>query len=160
MFNLIKIYRQEKISGFIKQKFYKQKIYIMKTDLGRVVILVNDYDEAFEFYKENFNCKKFFDITQFDGKRYLHISFGGESRAGLWFIKAETEEQKSLVGKQTAGTPLLVMYTDSLEEMTESFSEKGVKFKTEPIITDDYMSVHVYDLYGNEIVFVQLLPGE
>ncbi len=132
----------------------------MKTDLGRVVILVNDYDEAFEFYKENFNCKKFFDITQQDGKRYLHISFGGETRSGLWFVQAETEEQKSRVGNQTAGMPLLVLYTDSLEEMTESLTEKGVKFKAEPLITDDYMSVHVYDLYGNEIIIVQLLPGE
>ena len=56
--------------------------------------------------------------------------------------------------------PLLVLYTDSLEEMTESLTEKGVKFKAEPLITDDYMSVHVYDLYGNEIIIVQLLPGE
>jgi len=130
----------------------------MKVDLGRSVILVNDYDEAFEFYKLNFGCKKFFDITKDDGQRFMHICFDSETRAGLWFLKAETEEQQEAVGRQTAGMPMLVLYTDDFDELTEIISDNGVTFNCEPEITDEYKSVSLNDLYGNEIVIVQLLP--
>jgi predicted enzyme related to lactoylglutathione lyase len=35
----------------------------MKTILERVIILVNDYDEAFVFYQKAFMCEKLFDAT-------------------------------------------------------------------------------------------------
>ena len=69
----------------------------MKTELGRAVLLVDDFDEAFKFYEENLGCKKFFDLIDDKGRRYLHIGFNSESSAGLWFIKAETDEEKKLV---------------------------------------------------------------
>ncbi|MBS1517909.1 MAG: VOC family protein [Bacteroidetes bacterium] len=129
----------------------------MKVDLGRSVILVDDYDEAFEFYKNNFGCKKFFDITNDEGERFLHICFDSETRAGLWFMKAETEEQKKALGKQTGGMPVLVLYTDDFEVLTEKIKENGVEFTSKAEITDEYKSVTLNDLYGNEIVIVQLL---
>lgn len=132
----------------------------MKVDLGRSVILVKDYDEAYEFYKDNFGCKKFFDITEDDGKRYLHICFDSETRAGVWFLLAETEEQKEMVGRQTGGLPVLVLYTDDFEELYENISNNDVKFKSEPDITKEYKSVSLYDLYGNEIVIVQSLSTQ
>lgn len=129
----------------------------MKVDLGRAVILVNDYDEAFNFYKDNFGCKKFFDITNDEGERFLHICFDSETRAGVWFLKATTNEQKEIVGNQTGGSPVLVLYTDDFEQLNEILTDNGVKYKTEPELTNKYKSVSVFDLYGNEIVVVQLL---
>lgn len=132
----------------------------MKVDLGRSVILVKDYDEAFEFYKDNFGCKKFFDITNDDGERFLHICFDSETRAGVWFLKAETDEQQNAVGRQTGGLPVLVLYTDDFDVLNEIISDNGIEYKTKPEITDEYKSVSVYDLYGNEIVIVQLLTTQ
>ncbi len=128
----------------------------MKTELGRIVILVNDYDEAFKFYEENLGCKKFFDLTDERNLRYLHIGFHSESTAGIWFLKAETEEQKNLVGKQTADQPVFVLYTDSFQELFEKFLENKVKILRDPEVTQEYMSLSFLDLYGNEIVLVQL----
>lgn len=128
----------------------------MKTELGRIVILVNDYDEAFKFYEENLGCKKFFDLTDERNLRYLHIGFHSESTAGIWFLKAETEEQKNLVGKQTADQPVFVLYTDSFQELFEKFLENKVKILRDPEVTQEYMSLNFLDLYGNEIVLVQL----
>ncbi|HQY51428.1 MAG TPA: VOC family protein [Ignavibacteria bacterium] len=132
----------------------------MKIDLGRAVILVEDYDEAFEFYKDNFGCKKFFDITNDDGERFLHISFDSETRAGVWFLKANTTEQQSLVGRQTGGAPVLVLYTDDFDVLNEKISDNGIEYKSEPEITEEFKSVSVFDLYGNEIVIVQLLTTQ
>lgn len=128
----------------------------MKTELGRVVVLVNDYDEAYKFYEENLGCKKFFDLTNDKGQRFLHISFDSESTAGIWFLKAETEEEKSRVGNQTAGMPVFVLYTDSLEELMTHLINNGVKITKGPETAEDSISINFLDLYGNEIVLVQI----
>jgi predicted enzyme related to lactoylglutathione lyase len=127
----------------------------MKTELGRVVILVNDYDEAFKFYKENFGCKKFFDLNDETGQRFLHICFDSESPGGLWFLEASTEEEKKRVGNQTGGQPVFVLYTDSIDEQIENLNRNGVKITRGPEITEEFISMSMLDLYGNEIVIVQ-----
>lgn len=129
----------------------------MKTELGRVVILVSDYDEAFRFYEENFGCKKFFDLTDKEGQRFLHIGFDSESVGGIWFLKTENEEQKKFIGNQNAGLPVFVLYTDSFEAQIEKLKENNVTITKGPEITDEYMSMNIKDLYGNEIVIVQLM---
>jgi predicted enzyme related to lactoylglutathione lyase len=128
----------------------------MRTELGRIVILVNDYDEAFKFYEENLGCKKFFDLTDRRDLRYLHIGFNSESTAGIWFLLAETDEEKKRVGNQTAGQPVFVLYTDSFQKIFEKFLENKVKILRDPEVTQEYMSLNFLDLYGNEIVLVQL----
>ncbi len=129
----------------------------MKTEFGRIVILVNDYDEAFNFYEKNLGCKKFFDLTDDKDRRYLHVGFNSESIGGIWFLKAVTDEQKKRVGNQTAGQPVFVLYTDSFEELMNTLIENKVEIIREPEITDDSMSLSFLDLYGNEIVLVQLV---
>ena len=132
----------------------------MKTELGRIVILVNDYDEAFKFYEENLGCKKFFDLTDRKNLRYMHVGFNSESTAGIWFLLAETEEQKKRVGNQTAGQPAFVLYTDSFEKLLNKFLENGVKILRDPEVTSEFMSLNFLDLYGNEIVLVQLITQQ
>ncbi|MCB0728771.1 MAG: VOC family protein [Ignavibacteriae bacterium] len=129
----------------------------MKTKLGRVVILVKDYDEAFEFYEKNLGCKKFFDLTDDRGLRYLHVGFNSESSAGIWFLKAQTDEELERVGNQTSGQPVFVLYTDSFDDHLETFINNEVKIVREPEITEEYMLLNFLDLYGNVITLVQLL---
>ncbi len=129
----------------------------MTVKLGRVVILVNDYDEAFKFYEENLGCKKFFDLTNDEGKRFLHISFDSDSIGGIWFLKAESEEQKKRVGNQTSGQPVFVLYTNSFEELLDKLVENKVVIVKDPSLNGNSMSLNFLDLYGNEIVLVQLI---
>ena len=128
-----------------------------KTELGRVVLLVNDYDEAFDFYEKNLGCKKFFDLTDKKGLRYLHIGFNSESSAGIWFLKAKTDEEKERVGNQTSGQPVFVLYTDSFDDHLEKLLENEVSIVREPEITEEYMLLNFSDLYGNVITLVQLI---
>ncbi|HMQ68300.1 MAG TPA: VOC family protein [Ignavibacteria bacterium] len=129
----------------------------MNTKLGRVVILVKDYDEAFEFYEKNLGCKKFFDLTDDRGLRYLHVGFNSESSAGIWFLKAITDEEKERVGNQTSGQPVFVLYTDSFDDHLETLINNEVKIVREPEITEEYMLLNFLDLYGNVITLVQLI---
>jgi predicted enzyme related to lactoylglutathione lyase len=124
--------------------------------LGRVIILVHNYDEAFAFYERSFEFKKIVDYTTESGQRFLHIGTGSEDEAGIWFLKADTKEQKERVGNQTSGQPTLVIYTSSLENLYQNLELQGVKIKVKPVLTQDYKFFHCYDLYGNEIVAVQL----
>jgi len=127
----------------------------MELSLGRIILLVNDYDEAFEFYQRALLCKKFFDIME-NGQRFLHIGLNANDKAGIWFLKAETVEQKSRVGNQTSGQPVFVIYTDSLDEFYNHLVKENVKIVREPVDIPEYKFFHFLDLYGNEIVMVEM----
>jgi len=127
----------------------------MELSLGRIILLVNDYDEAFEFYERALLCKKFFDITE-KGQRFLHISLNANDKAGIWFLKAETDEQKLRVGNQTSGQPVFVIYTDSLEEYYNHLVNENVRIVRKPVDIPEYKFFHFLDLYGNEIVMVEM----
>ncbi|MEO6695621.1 MAG: VOC family protein [Ignavibacteria bacterium] len=127
----------------------------MELSLGRIILLVNDYDEAFEFYERVLMCKKFFDITE-NSKRFLHIGLNANDKAGIWFVKADSEEQKNHVGNQTAGQPVFVIYTDSLNDLYDHLLKERVEIVREPVETPEYKFFHFLDLYGNEIVMVEM----
>lgn len=127
----------------------------MKTQLGRITILVTDCDEAYEFYEKNLGCKKFFDLIDENGRRYLHVGFDTDIAAGIWLCEAETEEQKCRIGDQTGGKPAFVLYTDSFVEFYDNLLSNGTKIKREPATVNDYQVLHFVDLYGNEIVVAE-----
>jgi len=129
----------------------------MKISLGRIVLLVRDYDEALRFYETNLGARILSDTISESGKRYLHIRFE-EKSVGIWFLKAETPEQLERVGKQTGGMPSMVFYTDDLEEAYKQLLRNKVTISKLPVNENEtaFSFLHFLDLYGNEIVLVQL----
>lgn len=128
----------------------------MKVELGRVVILVDDYDKAFNFYRNVFGGRTLVDYTTDDGQRFLHIVFWNEN-VGIWFLN---DDSKNHVGNQTNGQPALVFYTDDLKAFYERAILNGVRIKKEIEAGPGYQFFHLYDLYGNEIVVVELRNQE
>ncbi|UKJ07884.1 VOC family protein [Solitalea lacus] len=131
----------------------------MEIELGRTILLVNDYDEAFDFYQRILNAKKYIDYTTSEGLRFLHIVFESNT-AGIWFLKASAEEQQKLVGKQTNGQPTLVFYTDDITSFNDRLIENKVTIKREIVSGNGYHFLHFLDLYGNELVMVELKQQE
>ncbi len=131
----------------------------MKNTLGRIILLVDDYEQSAAFYEENFGFSRVFDVTTDVGQRFLHLGHQGEDNAGIWFLKAEDKAQRERIGNQTAGQPTLVIYTSNLQELYGRLKNKGVKIKTEPVISPDYSFLHCFDHDGNEIVVVELKPS-
>lgn len=128
----------------------------MQNTLGRIVLLVKDYDEALSFYETALGFKKIFEATTPNGQRFLHIAPKAGDATGIWFLQAQTPAEQQLVGKQTGGHPTFVLYTDSFDELHEQLITHQVRIKTAPQITPEYQFLHFLDLYGNEIVLVQL----
>lgn len=128
----------------------------MQSRLGRVIILVNDYDEAYEFYQKNFFCKKIFESTTPEGQRFLHIGFTENDSVGIWFLQADTNEQKTRVGKQTAGQPTLVIYSDDSESLYNHLLKNDVTIIEELVTTPESKFFHCLDLYGNRLTIVEL----
>ncbi|HTE34324.1 MAG TPA: VOC family protein [Chryseolinea sp.] len=127
----------------------------MKNYLGRIVILVKDYEEATSFYESNFGFEKMFDTTTHVGQRFLHIGTHALDSMGIWFLKADGKQQRELIGNQTGGQPTMVIYTTSLEELHQKLKNNKVKITVDPVITPEYKFFHCCDLYGNEIVVVE-----
>jgi len=127
----------------------------MKISFGRMILLVSDYEKALKFYEENLDAKILSDSVSKTGKRYLHIGFEA-GNSGIWFLKAETPEQQAQVGRQTGGTPSMVFYTNDLEELYQRLMRNKVKISKQPVSEDQFSFLHFLDLYGNEIVLVEL----
>lgn len=128
----------------------------MKNYLGRIIILIDDYEEASAFYEHNFGFKRIFDVTTDVGQRFLHIGTDPMDTLGIWFLKADSKEQKERIGNQTCGQPTMVIYTTSLEDLYQKLRTNNVRIKTEPVFTPGYKFLHCLDLYGNEIVVVEI----
>lgn len=128
----------------------------MNITLGRTVLLVEDYDAAFDFYQTHFGCRKLHDSTGPDGRRYLHAAFPGDGHTGIWFMTAEGEAQRQYIGRQTAGQPTLVLYTDAIEPLYERLQQNGVTISEPLVTTPQSRFFHCLDLHGNRLTVVQL----
>ena len=132
----------------------------MKNYLGRTILLVNDYEKAASFYQDNFGFIKIYDLTTDVGQRFLHMGTDPFEGIGIWFVKADSKQQKDRVGNQTGGQPTMVIYTTSLEALFQKLKSNQVKIKVEPVLTPEYKFFHCFDLYGNEIVVAEINKEE
>ena len=125
--------------------------------LGRLVVLVEDYDAALAFYRAAFGARVSFDAPAAGGGRYLHIGFGvgdDEAGAGIWLLRASGESTR--VGRQTGGEPLAVFYTPDVLAAVQRVEAAGGSIVRAVDTADGATFAHVTDLYGNVFVFVQM----
>lgn len=134
--------------------------------LGRVVLLVRDYDEALEFYRAALGAETLYDETTEEGQRFLHVGLPGQQAVhaelspptvGLWFLHA-TGADAGLVGRQAGRHPFMVLYTPHCATTVERILAAGGGLRQEEREDGGARFAHVADLYGNELVLVQL-PG-
>ena len=128
----------------------------MKNYLGRIVLLVDDYEKSARFYETNFGFKRMFDVTTDVGQRFLHIGNDPQDALGIWFLKADTKTQKERIGNQTGEQPTMVIYTTEIEELFDRLVKNGTNLKSGIVKTPEYAFFHCYDIDGNEIVVTEL----
>lgn len=126
----------------------------MFTRIGRMILLVKDYEEALRFYVDKLGFEKLFDQSADEGLRYVHIGIPGQPETGIWMIKASIGE-KSLVGRQAGEEPLFVFYTQDCKKAYQNLKQRGVEFLYEPSDEDGDVHVHFKDVYGNQIMMVE-----
>lgn len=124
------------------------------THLGLISLVVNDYDEAVDFYTRALGFRLVEDIPQ-EGKRWVVIAppTGG---TGLLLAQASNDTQRRAIGNQTGGRVFLFLYTDAFSKDYERMLEEGVCFLEEPR-DEEYGKVAVFkDIYGNKWDLLQL----
>jgi catechol 2,3-dioxygenase-like lactoylglutathione lyase family enzyme len=128
----------------------------MKQQIAHISLVVNDYDEAIQFYTEKLHFKLIEDTILSDTKRWVIVSPpGSTSGCNLLLAKASTEEQKSRIGNQTGGRVFLFLFTDDFWRDYKNMIAKEIKFVREPS-EEEYGTVSVFeDLYGNLWDFIE-----
>ncbi len=121
----------------------------MLQSLAHISLLVNDYDEAIQFYKEVLNFTLVEDKVMSATKRWVIVSPTGSTGTSILLAKASNEEQHNRVGNQTGGRVFLFLYTDDIERDYKNLLDKNVKI-VEELTSKPHGKVAVFaDLYGN-----------
>ena len=117
--------------------------------IALVTLVVDDYDRAKAFYCETlgFDCTS--DEPLPDGKRWVVVTPKASGGTGLLLAKADDEQQRQVIGKQTGGRVGFFLHTDDFAADFLLMTEKGIRFLEEPR-HEAYGSVAVFeDPYGN-----------
>ncbi|WP_028889361.1 VOC family protein [Tenacibaculum ovolyticum] len=122
----------------------------MKQSIVHIALVVNDYDEAIQFYTKKLNFELIEDTYQpVENKRWVVVAPPNSKGTTILLAKASKEEQKKFVGNQTGGRVFLFLSTDDFWRDYNQMVSKGVEFVRIPKEAD-YGTVAVFkDLYGN-----------
>lgn len=121
----------------------------MHQSLAHIALVVNDYDEAINFYTQALHFTLVEDKVMSATKRWVMIAPPGSTGTSILLAKASNEEQQSRIGNQTGGRVFLFLYTDDIERDYKNLLDKNVKI-VEALITKPHGKVLVFaDLYGN-----------
>ncbi len=123
----------------------------MKQALIHIALVVNDYDEAIDFYVNKLKFDLVEDSYQPEqDKRWVVVSPPGSSGVTLLLAKASNSEQQKFIGNQAGGRVFLFLSTDDFWRDYNHMLAQGIKFIRKPI-KQDYGTVAVFeDLYGNK----------
>lgn len=118
--------------------------------LATVTLIVRQYAEATEFYRDRLGFTLVEDTDLGDGKRWVIVAPPGGTGARLLLAKAEGPAQEAAIGNQGGGRVVFFLETDAFESTYRRMLNNGVEFLETPR-HESYGSVVVFaDLYGNK----------
>lgn len=128
----------------------------MKKRLGHITILVDDYENAVNFYVGKLGFAKIMDNPMGQNLRWISVAPDMENETKLVFVLADTPEKMSRLGSQVANHVLLVIETDDCLRDYNTLKEKGVGFFGEPKQMPWGIEVVFADPYGNRLDLLQI----
>ena len=127
----------------------------MPQRLSLVTLLVRDYDEALEWYRDRAGFELVEDTDRGDGTRWVVVRPAGSSGTQVLLARASTPEQQARVGDPGGGRVMHFLATDDFAADHARMLAAGVRFREEPR-HEAYGSVAVFeDLYGNAWDLIQ-----
>lgn len=134
--------------------------FAMEQNIVHIALVVNDYDEAIDFYTQKLNFVLVEDTYQAEqDKRWVVVSPPGSTGTTLLLAKASKPIQEKFIGDQAGGRVFLFLSTDDFDRDYQEMLAKGIEFVREPKAAD-YGTVAVFkDLYGNLWDLVQFTDG-
>jgi catechol 2,3-dioxygenase-like lactoylglutathione lyase family enzyme len=117
--------------------------------IAHIALVVQDYDEAIEFYTKKLDFQLLEDTKLSDEKRWVMIAPKGAKECCLLLAKAANERQTSSIGNQTGGRVGFFLFTDDFWRDYHKMTERQINF-VRPPESFEYGTVAVFeDLYGN-----------
>ena len=98
----------------------------MKQSIAHIALVVNDYDEAIEFYTQKLNFILIEDTPQSETKRWVLVAPPGSNECSLLLAKGVGDEQRSCIGNQTGGRVFLFLRTDDFWRDYENMKAKEI----------------------------------
>ncbi len=126
----------------------------MPYNLFQLSYLVNDYDQAIQYFTDKLSFKLKEDTPLENGKRWVIIG-PSDDTFNLLLAKVANEEQQKALGKQAGDRVFIFLRTDDFWTDYKQMQEKGVHFEELPR-EEPYGTVVVFrDLYGNKWDLIQ-----
>lgn len=127
----------------------------MKQRIAHMALVVDDYDEAINFYTGKLNFTLVEDTILSESKRWVLVAPAGSDGFSLLLAKADGDEQRSRVGNQTGGRVFLFLFTDDFWRDYPNMVANNINF-VRPPVEQPYGTVAVFeDLYGNLWDFIE-----
>ncbi len=121
----------------------------MSQRLSLVTLLVRDYDEALEWYRNRAGFELVEDTDRGDGTRWVVVRPSGSDGTQVLLARASTPDQVDRVGDPGAGRVMHFLATDDFAADHARMLAAGVLFREKPR-HEPYGDVAVFeDLYGN-----------
>lgn len=121
----------------------------MRQRIAHITLVVEDYDNAIEFYTKKLDFTLIEDTKLTEDKRWVMVAPKGAKECCLLLAKAKNEEQVACIGNQAGGRVFLFLYTDDFWRDYNKMIEMKVKFVRPPEQMDYGMVAVFEDLYGN-----------
>ncbi|WP_217525876.1 VOC family protein [Vibrio metschnikovii] len=129
---------------------------VVQQQIGNIALVVENYDDAIDFYTKKLQFTLVEDTDLGGGKRWVQVSPPNSNGTNLLLAQASTDEQTQFIGNQTGGRVFLFLQTNDFWRDYELMKENGVVFSEAPRI-EEYGTVVVFqDLYGNKWDLLQL----
>ncbi len=129
----------------------------MKQSIVHIALVVDDYDEAIDFYTKKLHFTLIEDTYQPEqDKRWVVVAPPGSSGTTLLLARASKPEQRPFIGNQAGGRVFLFLNSDDFWRDYNEMMEKGIHFVREPKQAEYGMVAVFEDLYGNLWDLLQL----
>lgn len=123
--------------------------------IGHVTVLVRNYDEAIEFYRDTLGFQLLSDNNFGNGFRWVTVAPLKQSETAIVFVEADTEDKRSKIGLQASDHVFMTLITDNCMRDYEKLKAKGVNFHGFPAESPWGTEVVFEDLYGNKFDLVE-----
>ena len=123
--------------------------------IGHITLLVNDYDEAIEFFCNKLQFHVVEDKKMSDTKRWVLIAPSGSTGTSVLLTIATTDTQRNLVGKQAADKVFMFLFTDNIQEDYKNLLKHSVEIIEQPEIKPHGRVLIFADLYGNHYDLIE-----
>jgi lactoylglutathione lyase len=128
----------------------------IKQRISNIALVVENYDDAINFYTEKLNFQLIQDTDLGGGKRWVQISPPNSNGTNILLAKASNDQQQQSVGNQAGGRVFLFLQTNDFWRDYQNMKAQGVEF-TETPREEVYGTVVVFkDLYGTQWDLLEL----